>query len=50
VVLSRLTERKEWRFFAVLPKADPRLAAAWWTALLLRGRQLTADYLVVRSA
>ena len=37
VVLQRLTERKEWKFFAVLPKAAPRLAAAWWTALLLRG-------------
>ena len=36
-MLSRLTGRKEWKFFAVLPKADPRLAAAWWTALLLRG-------------
>jgi ABC-type multidrug transport system fused ATPase/permease subunit len=32
-----MTERKEWKFFAVLPKADPGLAAAWWTALLLRG-------------
>src|SRR5579864_7555355 len=36
-VLEALTERKEWKFFSVLPKADPRLAAAWWTALLLRG-------------
>ena len=36
-MLQRLTERKEWKFFAVLPKADPGLAAAWWTALLLRG-------------
>jgi ABC-type multidrug transport system fused ATPase/permease subunit len=36
-VLLRLTERKEWKFFAVLPKAAPGLAAAWWTALLLRG-------------
>jgi ABC-type multidrug transport system fused ATPase/permease subunit len=36
-VLQRLTQRKEWKFFAVLPKADPGLAAAWWTALLLRG-------------
>jgi ATP-binding cassette subfamily B protein len=36
-VLSTLTERKEWKFFAVLPKAAPGLAAAWWTALLLRG-------------
>ena len=31
------TERKEWKFFGVLPKADAGLAAAWWTVLLLRG-------------
>src|SRR5206468_9372367 len=37
VVLQPLTERKEWKFFGVLPKADAGLAAAWWTALLLRG-------------
>jgi ATP-binding cassette, subfamily B, bacterial len=37
VMLRRLTERREWKFFAVLPKADPALAAAWWAALLLRG-------------
>jgi ATP-binding cassette subfamily B protein len=36
-VLQTLTERKEWKFFGVLPKADPLLAAAWWTTLLLRG-------------
>jgi len=36
-VLQALTERKEWKFFGVLPKADPNLAAAWWVALLLRG-------------
>ena len=36
-MFRRLTERKEWKFFAVLPKADPALAAAWWSALLLRG-------------
>ena len=36
-VLQPLTERKEWKFFAVLPKAAPGLAAAWWTVLLLRG-------------
>ena len=36
-MLRRLTDRKEWKFFAVLPKADPPLAAAWWTVLLLRG-------------
>jgi ABC-type multidrug transport system fused ATPase/permease subunit len=32
-----LTERKEWQFFSVLPKAAPGLAALWWTVLLLRG-------------
>src|SRR5271156_5478980 len=36
-MLQSLTARKEWQFFAVLPKAAPGLAAAWWTALLLRG-------------
>jgi len=37
VVLQSLTERKEWKFFGVLPKADAGLAAAWWAVLLLRG-------------
>src|SRR5579862_820428 len=37
VVLQRLTKRKEWKFFGVLPKADAGLAATWWTVLLLRG-------------
>ena len=37
VVFQSLTGRKEWKFFGVLPKADPGLAAAWWTVLLLRG-------------
>ncbi|HYL10995.1 MAG TPA: ABC transporter ATP-binding protein [Candidatus Acidoferrales bacterium] len=36
-MFQRLTQRKEWKFFSVLPKADPGLAAAWWAALLLRG-------------
>jgi ABC-type multidrug transport system fused ATPase/permease subunit len=36
-MFQRLTERKEWKFFAVLPKADPALAALWWTVLILRG-------------
>jgi ATP-binding cassette subfamily B protein len=36
-VLQRLTERKEWKFFSVLTRANPGLAAAWWLALLLRG-------------
>ena len=33
----KLTARKEWTFFSVLPKADLRLAAGWWTVLMLRG-------------
>jgi ATP-binding cassette subfamily B protein len=37
VVLQPLIERKEWKFFGVLAKAAPGLAAAWWIALLLRG-------------
>jgi ATP-binding cassette, subfamily B, bacterial len=36
-VIARLRQRQEWQFFAVLPKADPLLAAAWWVALVLRG-------------
>ena len=36
-VLQRLRARKEWKFFAVLPQADPGLAATWWSVLLLRG-------------
>ena len=36
-MLKRLRERKEWKLFAVLPKADRALAAAWWTVLVLRG-------------
>jgi ATP-binding cassette subfamily B protein len=36
-VLRKLTERKEWQFFSVLPKADRTLAAGWWIVLLLRG-------------
>ena len=36
-MLRRLTQRKEWKFFAVLSKAAPGLAATWWMVLLLRG-------------
>jgi ABC-type multidrug transport system fused ATPase/permease subunit len=36
-VLQSLRERKEWKFFATLPKANPGLAVAWWICLLLRG-------------
>jgi ATP-binding cassette, subfamily B, bacterial len=33
----QLRERKEWQFFAILPRADRVLAAAWWVVLALRG-------------
>jgi ATP-binding cassette subfamily B protein len=36
-VLKSLRDRKEWTFFAVLPKAAGPIAIAWWTLLLLRG-------------
>ena len=36
-MLRKLTKRKEWQFFSVLPKADHTLAACWWIVLLLRG-------------
>ncbi|MCZ6889704.1 MAG: ABC transporter ATP-binding protein [Gammaproteobacteria bacterium] len=36
-MIGRLRERDEWKFMVVLPRADPKLAAAWWTVLLLRG-------------
>jgi ATP-binding cassette, subfamily B, bacterial len=36
-VFERLYARKEWQFFAVLPKADRTLAIAWWVVLVLRG-------------
>jgi ATP-binding cassette, subfamily B, bacterial len=36
-VFQRLTQSKEWKFFSVLPRAAPGLAAGWWVALLLRG-------------
>lgn len=36
-MLAKLTARKEWIFFSVLPKADGPLAVGWWTVLVLRG-------------
>lgn len=36
-MLERITASPGWKFFAVLPRAGGALAAAWWTALLLRG-------------
>jgi ABC-type multidrug transport system fused ATPase/permease subunit len=36
-MFDRLFQRKEWKFFAVLPKADFGLAIGWWVGLVLRG-------------
>src|SRR5262249_11500526 len=36
-MLNGLTARNEWKFFAVLPRADRVLAVAWWAVLVLRG-------------
>jgi ATP-binding cassette, subfamily B, bacterial len=35
-VIRRLCARQEWQFFGALPRADRRLASAWWTVLALR--------------
>ncbi|HKE83375.1 MAG TPA: ABC transporter ATP-binding protein, partial [Vicinamibacterales bacterium] len=35
--MIRLAERNEWKFFAVLPRADGLLATVWWIVLVLRG-------------
>src|SRR5688572_24740467 len=37
MLLRRLRDRSEWKLFAVLPKADGPLAAAWWAVLVARG-------------
>ena len=36
-MLATLRARNEWKFFAVLPKADRLLAIVWWALLVLRG-------------
>jgi hypothetical protein len=36
-MLQRLRSRQEWLFFAALPQADGRLAAAWWAVVVLHG-------------
>jgi ATP-binding cassette subfamily B protein len=35
--IQRLRAANEWKLALVLPRADPRLAVAWWTVLILRG-------------
>lgn len=36
-LIQKLKARKEWRFFAVLPRADRPLAVMWWVVLIMRG-------------
>ena len=36
-MFQHVRQRKEWIVFAVLPKADGRLAFVWWAVVLLRG-------------
>ena len=36
-MVRRLRDRQEWQFFALLPKAAPGLAVAWWLVLLRAG-------------
>ncbi|MEO5852934.1 MAG: ABC transporter ATP-binding protein [Nocardioides sp.] len=35
-MITGLRRRQEWQFFAALPRADGRLAAAWWVLVALR--------------
>jgi ATP-binding cassette, subfamily B, bacterial len=46
LLVESLRERNAWKFFGALPKADPFLAVAWWTILILRG-VLPAAFAVV---
>ena len=36
-MVQHLRQRKEWLFFAALPKADRPLAIVWWSVVLLHG-------------
>src|SRR5262245_3712862 len=49
MLFRRLRQRNEWKFFGVLPKADPHLAIAWWTVLVLRG-VLPAGFAIAMGA
>ena len=34
--IDRLRARQEWKFLTILPRANPFLAAVWWSALVVR--------------
>ena len=48
-MIETLRARKEWQFFAVLPRADGLLAATWWAVLVLRGT-LPAAFAIAMGA
>jgi len=48
-MFGRLRERSEWKFFAVLPRADRGLAYGWWLVLILRSA-LPAFFAVAMGA
>ena len=35
-LIERLRARPEWKFLAILPRANPFLAAVWWSLLVVR--------------
>ena len=35
-LIARLRARPEWKFLAILPRADPFLATVWWSVLVVR--------------
>src|SRR5829696_7840376 len=37
VLVRRLRERREWKVVGVLERADPALAGAWWSVMVMRG-------------
>src|SRR5919201_6880431 len=47
--MRKMRARPEWKFFAVLPRADARLAVAWWAVLVTRG-VLPAAFAVATGA
>jgi ATP-binding cassette subfamily B protein len=47
--MSALRDRAEWKFFAVLPRADRTLAVAWWALLGING-SLPAVFAVAMGA
>ena len=36
-LIARLRTRQEWKFLAILPRANPLLALVWWSVLVVRG-------------